>query len=293
MEQQKITPCLWFNDNAVDAAKFYTSIFGNSKIKGISHYGEAGAMASGQSKGSVMTVSFELQGHEFLGLNGGPHFKFTPALSFFVWCDTQQEIEDLWQKLSKGGLTRMELAKYPFSEKYGWCEDRYGVSWQLILSSRKRKISPVLLFVKDQTGRAEEAMKFYVSLFSASKIDSIARDEKTGVILHGRFTLAGQDFVAMESPVEHPFEFTPAISFIVNCEGQQEVDQFWERLSAYKDAEQCGWLKDKFGVSWQIVPTLLGKALQGKDDKTAENVMKAVLQMKKIDVGTLQRAAQG
>src|SRR6266404_4232901 len=100
---QKITPCLWFNDNAEEAVKFYTSIFKNSKTKGVARYGEAGAKASRRPQGSVMTVSFELDGQEFLALNGGPHFKFSPAISFIANCKTQQEIDELWAKLSAGG----------------------------------------------------------------------------------------------------------------------------------------------------------------------------------------------
>lgn len=292
MESQKLTPCLWFNDNAEEAIKFYTSIFKNSKIKGVTHYGHAAAEASGRPKGSVMTVVFELEAQDFMALNGGPHFNFTPALSFFVWCETEKEIDDLWGKLSASGKALMALDKYPFAEKYGWCEDKFGVSWQVILSSSKQKISPALLFVKEQSGKAEEAMKFYASLFKNSKIESIARDEKTSVVLHARFTLAGQNLVALESPREHQFTFTPAISFIVNCENQQEVDEFWKKLSADKEAEQCGWLKDQFGVSWQIVPRVLGEMMLNLDSEKSERVMKALLNMKKLDIQTLKQAAQ-
>jgi predicted 3-demethylubiquinone-9 3-methyltransferase (glyoxalase superfamily) len=290
METQRLTPCLWFNDNAEEAVNFYVSIFENSKIKAVTRYGDAGSEASGRPKGSVMTAVFELSGREFLALNGGPHFTFTPALSFFIWCETEIEMDNLWGKLSKGGKAVMKLAKYPFAEKYGWCEDKYGLSWQLLCSGRGYKISPALLFVGEQSGKAEEAMKFYASIFQNSNIESIARDEKTGVVLHARFTLSGQDFVAMESPVEHPFTFTPAVSFVVNCDDQREIDGFWEKLSAVKEAEQCGWLTDKFGVSWQIVPRVLGGMMQNPGK--SERVMKALLKMKKLDIQTLEQAAQ-
>ena len=292
MATQRIKPCLWFNDEAEPAVAFYASIFEHSRIKGITRYGEAGARASGRQKGSVMIVEFELADREFMALNGGPHFKFTPALSFFMACETEQEIDSLWAKLSEGGTARMRLDKYPFAAKYGWCEDRYGVSWQMMLSSRKQKISPALLFVKEQAGKAEEAMKFYAALFDDSKIEGIARDEKTGVILHARFSLAGQDFVAMESPIDHPFTFTPAVSFVVKCEEQQELDKVWNTLSAYKEAEQCGWLKDKFGISWQIVPAMMSKMMLELDSRKSERVMQAVLKMKKLDIQALMQAAQ-
>ena len=156
---QKITPFLWFDSQAEDAAKFYTAIFKGSKIGGISRYDEEGAKAAGRPKGSVMTVAFELDGQEFVALNGGPMFKFTEA-----------------------------------------------------------------------------------------------------------------------------------ISFVVNCESQKEVDHFWEKLSAGGQEVQCGWLKDRFGVSWQVVPTVLSEMLQDKDPEKSKRVMAAMLKMKKIDVDGLKRA---
>jgi predicted 3-demethylubiquinone-9 3-methyltransferase (glyoxalase superfamily) len=159
---QKITPHLWFDNSAEEAAKFYASIFKNSKIIDIARYGEAGAKVSGRPKGTVMTVTFELEEQRFMALNGGPVFKFSPAISFFVNCETQEEVDDLWKKLSEGGET-----------------------------------------------------------------------------------------------------------------------------------QQCGWLKDKFGVSWQIVPNVLGEMLQDKDAKKSEKVMEAMLQMKKIDIEGLKKAYAG
>jgi predicted 3-demethylubiquinone-9 3-methyltransferase (glyoxalase superfamily) len=156
---QKITPFLWFDNQAEEAVSLYTSIFKNSKIKGVTRYGEAGAEISGRPKGTVMTAIFELEGQEFIALNGGPHFKFTEAISFVVNCETQDEVDELWEKLSEGG-----------------------------------------------------------------------------------------------------------------------------------EKGQCGWLKDKYGVSWQIVPTVLGEMLQDKDPKKSEKVMEALLQMGKINIKTLEQA---
>ena len=158
---QKITPFLWFDGNAEEAVNFYTCIFKDSKIGSVSRYDEAAAEASGRPKGSVMTASFQLNGQDFIALNGGPHFKFTEAISFVVNCETQEEVDFYWEKLSKGG------------------------------------------------------------------------DEK---------------------------------------------------------AQMCGWLKDKFGLSWQIVPTALGKLLSDPDPEKSQRVMQAMLQMKKIDIGGLKQA---
>ena len=156
---QKITPCLWFDTQAEEAANFYVSIFKNSRIGTVARYGEERREIAGKPKGSVMTVTFELDGQEFMALNGGPMFKFSPATSF-----------------------------------------------------------------------------------------------------------------------------------IVNCETQQEVDRFWEKLSEGGEEEQCGWLKDTYGVSWQVVSTLVAEMLQDKDPKRSERVIKALLQMKKIDIKGLRHA---
>ena len=120
---QKITPCLWFDDKAEEAAKFYVSIFKKSKLGPITRYGEAGAKVSGRPKGSVMTVTFEIGGQEFVALNGGPIFKFTEAISFMVKCQTQKEIDEMWEKLSQGGE----------EGQCGWLKDRYGLSWQIVV----------------------------------------------------------------------------------------------------------------------------------------------------------------
>jgi predicted 3-demethylubiquinone-9 3-methyltransferase (glyoxalase superfamily) len=287
---QKLIPCLWFDDQAEEAAKFYTSTFNKSKIGKMARYSEAGAEVSGRKQGSVMTVEFDLEGYKFTGLNGGPLFKFSPAISFFVGCESEKELDELWKSLVRGGSVLMELNKYPFAEKYGWCEDKYGVSWQLILNKTKQKITPSLLFVGEQAGRAEEAMKLYTSIFKNSKIENIVRDEKTNAILYAPFTLAGEEFVAMDSPIEHKFTFTHAISIMVDCKTQEEVDEIWSQLTKGGEAEPCGWVKDKFGVSWQIVPSGLGEMFSDPDSKKTERVMKAMLQMKKLDIKKLKQA---
>jgi predicted 3-demethylubiquinone-9 3-methyltransferase (glyoxalase superfamily) len=292
---EKITPCLWFDDQAEEAVALYASAFTGSRIGSIARYGEAGAKASGRQQGTVLTVTFELAGQEFMALNGGPVFTFTPAVSFFVSSASVEEIDGLWEKLSPGGSAVMALGAYPFSERYGWLIDRFGVSWQLFLGDRPQKIAPALMFVGEKQGRAEEAMNFYISRFANSGITMIARYEPgeqgpEGGVKHGTFTLDGNEFVAFDSHVQSDYRITPAVSFVVNCRTQEEVDAFWAGLSAGGQPGQCGWLTDRYGVSWQIVPAVLGRMMQDEDPEKSERVMKALLKMNKIDMETLRRA---
>jgi len=279
---QKITPFLWFDGRAEEAAKLYTSIFNESKIRSI----------------SPMSASFTLAGLEFIALNGGPQFKFTPAISFFMECKSQQEIDEAWRKLCVGETVLMELAQYPFSEISGRVQDRFGVSWQLNLAGRTQSITPFLMFVGKQHGKTEEAINFYGSLFRDSKLVKIERygsgeEEPEGTVKRAMFLLADQKFMAIDSAREHPFTFTEAISLFVRCETQPEVDYFWEKLSANGEKSRCGWLKDKFGVSWQVVPSILGEMLNDDDDEKSDRVMQKMLQMDKLDIKKLREAYAG
>ena len=295
-KNQKITPFLWFDNQAEEAVNFYVTIFDHSKIKSTTRYGEEGAKASGMPANSVMTMAFQIEGQDFVAINGGPIFQITPTISFFVNCESVQEIDRLWGKLSNGGTVMMELDKYPFAEKYGWIQDKFGISWQLIIPERKQKIAPCFMFTGDQHKKAEKAIHFYISIFSDSKIIQLERYGKEvgpeGAVVHCKFMLNGQEFVAMDSHENMPMNFNPAISMVVNCETQEEIDYFWDKLTegGFEGAQQCGWLQDKFGVSWQIVPNVLGGLLSNPDK--AGNVMQALLQMKKLDINKLEEAYQ-
>ena len=187
-----IYPCLWFDGNAKQAADFYCSIFKNSMV----------------TTTSPMVVMFELEGKKIMGLNGGPMFKINPSISLFVTCETDEEIEDTWNKLMDGGTAMMPLSKYPWSEKYGWVIDQFGMTWQLMLDKLPegaQKIIPSFLFVGEQFGKAKAAIEQYASIFPASTIHHLetykeGEGQPIGYLKFGRFALQGNVFVAMDGP---------------------------------------------------------------------------------------------
>jgi predicted 3-demethylubiquinone-9 3-methyltransferase (glyoxalase superfamily) len=246
-------------------------------------------------------VTIDLLDQEFTLISAGPFFKFNPSISFLVACEIKDEVDTLWEKLSLDGEILMELGEYPFSEKYGWIQDKFGVSWQIMYTTRKIRqfITPTLMFVGDNWGKAENAINFYTSIFRNSKIGDIVRydideePDKEGTIKHAAFTLERQEFAAMDSARLHEFNFNEAISFMVYCKNQEEIDYYWKKLSAVPEAEQCGWLKDKFGLSWQIVPSIMDKMMKSPDEKKVSRVTEAFLKMKKFDIATLEKAYAG
>lgn len=294
---QKITPCLWFDAEAEEAARYYVDTFDDAGLGRVTRYDAASAEASGQPEGSTMTVEFELEGYGFVGLNGGPHFSFTPAISFFVSCETTDEIDRLHGRLSDGGSVLMPLQEYPFSQRFGWVDDRYGVSWQLNLAPAEQKITPALMFVGEQHGKAEEALRLYASLFEDSSVERIERhgpddgDPRVGTVKYAELRLAGQWLRATDGGPDHDFTFTEAVSLQVACRNQHEVDHFWNGFTENGEESQCGWLKDGYGVSWQIVPTVLTDLLRDEKAERSRRVTRALLEMRKIDIGRLEAAA--
>jgi predicted 3-demethylubiquinone-9 3-methyltransferase (glyoxalase superfamily) len=289
---QTITPHLWFDKEAKEAAEFYTSTFKDSSIKNT-------ATLHNTPSGTVDLLTIELLGREFRLINAGPLFKFTPAVSFLVACETEEEVDALWNELSEGGSALMGLGEYSFSERYGWTQDRYGLSWQVMFAGNRKieqRITPTLMFVGEQCGRAEEAINFYSSVFHDAKVDHILRygkadkPDKEGTIKHAGVSLEAENLAVMDSTRAHNFTFNEAISFMVHCDTQEQIDYFWSKLSAEPKAEQSGWLKDKFGLSWQIVPTARDEMLSDKDESKLARVTEAFLKMKKFDIAKLKEA---
>jgi predicted 3-demethylubiquinone-9 3-methyltransferase (glyoxalase superfamily) len=189
----------------------------------------------------------------------------------------------------------MPLDKYPFSERYGWVQDKYGVSWQLILTKpegdERPKIVPSLLFVKKKSGKAKEARDYYLSVFKNSKEGALAYfqedtpfNQKKGEVMFLDFKLEDVWIAAMDGGDPHEFDFNEAISFIVNCKDQKEIDYFWNKLTSDGQESMCGWVKDKFGISWQIQPENMQELMSRNPEKTTS----AMLKMKKIIIEHLE-----
>ncbi len=279
--KSKLFPCLWFNGNAKQAAELYGEAFGDTTI----------------TTDTGMVVIFEISGCKIMGLNGGPMFTPNASISLFITFESEKELDTAWNKLTDDGQVFMELNKYPWSDKYGWVQDKFGISWQLILTKpgmKEQKIIPAFMFTQSVAGKAAEAMQLYTSLFPGSSIEHISRYEKgeadvEGTVKHGRFLLNGQMFVAMDSSAAHAFTFSEGVSISVNCDTQEEIDHYWNSLIANGGEESmCGWLKDKYGVSWQIVPSILGT--QMSDPEKGQRVMKALMKMRKLEIDKLVNA---
>ncbi|MFA6005506.1 MAG: VOC family protein [Patescibacteria group bacterium] len=295
---QGIIPHLWYDKEASEAAHFYAEVFPESKVMST-------ITLSDTPSGDTEIVSFEVWGHPFMAMSAGPMFTFNPSISFMVNFDpssvknAREKLDSAWEKLVDGGKVLMPLEKYPFSQHYGWVEDKYGLSWQLILTDpdgeKRPTVMPSLLFVKEAYGKAEEAIKFYLSVFKKGEMGTHfpygpgKAPDKEDATMFADFNILGTWFAAMDSAHEHNFSFNEAVSFIVHCSDQKEIDYYWDRLSAVPESEQCGWLKDKFGVSWQIVPTAMDEMMSKGTPKQIARVTQALLKMKKLDIAKLER----
>jgi predicted 3-demethylubiquinone-9 3-methyltransferase (glyoxalase superfamily) len=275
-----IFPCLWFDGNAKDAASLYCSIFNNARI----------------TTDKPMLVQFEIEGLRIMGLNGGPMFRINPSISLMVTCVTNEEIENIWNRLIDGGKAMMALDKYPWAEKYGWLVDKFGMTWQLMLGdlpAAGQKITPSFLFVGAQYGNAQKAIQHYASIFTDAKNHHMelykeGEPQPAGNLKFGHFHLGNAMFAAMDGFGMHEFQFNEAVSLVVECDTQNEIDHHWNRLTEDGVESRCGWLKDQFGVSWQIIPKALGNLMN--DPARSPRVMQAIMGMQKLDLKTLEEA---
>jgi predicted 3-demethylubiquinone-9 3-methyltransferase (glyoxalase superfamily) len=298
MTTGSIVPCLWLDDQAEAAAAFYTQTFPEGRVTAVTHYPQSGSNPSGKPPGSVLTVDFELAGKRFTALNGGSTFVINPSISFFVQVETTAEVELLFTALGAGGEVLMPLGSYPWSESYAWVKDRFGVTWQLmkVQSVPGAVIVPCLMFVGSQHGKAEAAMRMYTDAFPDGRIESVERyaagEGPEGTVKHARFVLNGQEMVAMDSHGPHAFTFNEGLSLQVMCADQAEVDHYWDALSEGGKKGPCGWLTDRFGLCWQVVPSGIAQWLSRGDPEARDRAFEAMMGMSKPDIATLQKAVE-
>jgi len=269
-----LSTCLWFNNNALEGAEFYEQVF--PEFKWISK--------------NPMAVNYTILGHKFMNLNGGPGFPINPSISFFIQLTDEKLLEETWHKLMEGGMIMMDYNTYPWSKKYGWGSDKFGVSWQLMLVEGENSLVPSFMFVQENVGKAEEAMDFYASIFPNSASLAKARYEKgeqdvEGYLKFSRTQLNGTIFGAMDSSMKHLFSFSEGVSFVIVVDTQDEIDFYWDKLVAGGKEGKCGWLKDKYGVSWQIVPSILPSLMNNPE--TAPKTMYNFMQMTKFIIEKL------
>lgn len=292
---QKIIPHIWFETTAKEAADFYVSVFPESSIT-------SDSTMSDTPSGDARVIGLNIFGTDFQFLNAGPFYDRNPSFSYMVSFKTPEEADAVWEKLLPDAFVMMPYGEYPFSKKYGWLKDKFGVSWQIMIDGGMpvQRVTPSLLFVGNVCGRAEEAMNYWCSVFkdAAPMPGHISRyaagqaPDKEGTLNYARFQIGGQEFVCMDSAHDHKFAFNEMQSFVINCKDQAELDYFTEKLSTVPEAEQCGWVKDQFGVSWQIVPEAFGEIMATANPEQKKKVVAAFLKMKRFDIEALKKAAQ-
>ena len=280
---QFITPAIWCDGTADEAAQFYADVFRDTSI-------------AEQAPGIVTTVS--IHGFRLSLINGGNQYAPNPSISCILNFDpllfggeeqARAYLDELYERLSTGGVL-MELGEYPFSPRYAWVRDRFGMTWQLMLTDPdgdpRPFVIPSFMFGGTNHAHAEEATDAWIALFDNSRRGALYRYEEggpldAGTVMFTDFTLRGTWMAATDSGTFHDFTFTPGVSMIVSCRNQEEIDRYWAGLSAVPEAEHCGWCVDRWGVSWQVVPHNIAELMA--DAATRDKI----LQMGKIDLAKL------
>lgn len=281
-----IFPCLWYDGDAKESAEFYCKVF-NGKI----------------TADTPMVMNIDLFGQKLMLLNGGPHFTKNASVSFMIICETEVEVQKYWDQLIDGGIALMEIGEYPWSKKYGWVRDKFGVTWQVYLGENgdvEQKIIPTLMFIHQNNGKAMQAMKLYTQIFPNSKIGNVLKygdgvgnetHEIPENVQHAHFEIDGYSFFCMDNSYDHQFDFNEGISVVVMTDSQDQTDNYWDALTVDGGRESmCGWLKDKFGMSWQIVPKRLIELMSDPDPEKAQKVIMAMMKMQKIVIQDLEKA---
>lgn len=291
---QRIVPNVWCQGNAADVGEFYSAVLPKTSSEVTMSYPvEDLPDFQREFAGQPLVVDVTVGGYQIRLINAGNEFRPNPALSFILNMDpsaldggedeARTRIHSIWKAFADGGEVRMALGEYPHSKLYGWVEDRFGVNWQLMLADPAADPRPMLMpqfLFTGPSAQAQQAIDLYAGLFPDSAT-GMTVPQPEGGILFAEFELAGQWFSAMDGGTDHDFTFTPGLSLEFSCADQGEIDKMWEALSNVPEAEQCGWLVDRFGVSWQIVPQHMGELMKNP------GAYQRMLNMKKIIIAEL------
>jgi predicted 3-demethylubiquinone-9 3-methyltransferase (glyoxalase superfamily) len=271
----RVTPQVWLDQCALDAATLYVSLLPGSSITRVCK----------SAAGAVTSVSFVVGGQPLIALNGGA-VPPNPSISFTIRSASPDETRAIWEKLAGGATVLMELAEYPFSPCYGWLADKFGVSWQILTQpDASPRVAASLMFTREMCGRAAEAINFWGQILGDSSAGDLRTYPDSAALR--TFRLAGTVFSALDS-APHEFAFNEAVSLAIEADTQEEVDFFWSSLSAVAEAERGGWLKDRYAVSWRIVPAAVGRMLETGSPAQVAEVTRELLAMKKPDIAGLQ-----
>ncbi len=292
---QRIVPNIWCQGNANDVGSYYAATLPDTSMEVVASYPTENLPDFQRDlAGQPLVVDVTVGGYRIRLINAGGEYRPTPAISFILSMDpsahggedeTRAAMGRMWDALADGGEVRMPLDAYPHSALYGWVEDRYGVNWQLMLADPAGDPRPLVIPQFLFTGaavQAQQAIELYTGLLPDSAPGmAVPLPGDGGGVMFAEFTLAGQWFSAMDGGTIHDFTFSPGLSLEVDCTDQNQIDTLWEALSAVPEAEQCGWLVDRFGVSWQIVPENMGELVQ------QPGAYQRMLAMKKIIIADL------
>lgn len=277
-DAQRIVPNLWFAGNAEEGGNFYAEVFRGARVGDIQRYPTEGLLDfQKELAGQPLTVDVELPDLKISLINAGNEFHPNPAGNFMInfdpsrFDDAAEYLAQMHAALSDGGTELMPLGEYPFSPKYAWVTDKFGVSWQLMLTDPAGEprpfVIPSLMFCGPAQNRCAEAVEHYLATIPGSRwgnrfdYPEATGPAKPGSVMFSDFQLAGQWFTAMDSGVEQPFTFNEGFSLMISADGQAELDRLWSALSKVPESEQCGWCKDEYGLSWQVIPANMGELM--------------------------------
>ncbi|HFI0156087.1 TPA: VOC family protein [Streptococcus suis] len=286
---QPIIPHLWYDTEAKEAVAFYVDLFGGNV--------DWTYTITDTPSGDSDLIQFQLGDMTLAAISAGPYFKLNESMSLMVNVASKDEVTRLYQALSEGGRVLMPLGEYPFSPYYVWLEDRFGLSWQLSYApdlDKPYQFDICLLFSQDQVGLAQPMLDYYKDKLPQASVGQLSyygegeAAVEAAKLNYAELLIAGQKMIVMDHGYGGEASFNEAFSLMVYVDSPDELNFYYDLLSAVPEAEMCGWVKDQFGISWQIVPRMLMEAYDTASPETIKAVNDAVLTMKRLDFATIQ-----